>query len=280
MFDKILNKKFSLLPWITYLEDGPVFEAFKALKGEKEIFETYIPVKLGNHLYYSSLYYLKSLRKEDLSKLVIVDEDGKILKDKEKAYKISLAVNLFVRITPPENLKYIVRNLEEIDKVKEYKSKADYFVPTAKLFLSKKDAETLEKSLESFYQHENTAKQLLARYVQGVEKIKNLKSIDYTEIIDLVDSYTKAGFERVRAKENIMKFIELIRDSKKALPHQEDNYLDTEAGAYYMIDRLEAYVVRDVKLLEIKYENIRQYYSKNVAEDEAKALLDFFNKNI
>jgi len=280
VFDKIINKKFSLLPWIIYLEDGPVFEAFTALKGEKEIFETYIPVKLGNHLYYSSLYYLKTLRKEELSKLVIVDEDGKILKDKEKAYKICLAVNLFIRITPSENLKYIVRNLEEIDKVKDYKSKADYFVPTIKLFLSKRDAETLEKSLESFYQHENTAKQLLAHYVQEVERIKTLKSINYTEIIDLVDAYMKAGFERVRAKENIKKFIELARDSKKSLPHQEDNYLDTEAGAYYMIDRLEAYVVRDIKLLEIRYDSIRQYYSKNVAEDESKALLDFFNKNI
>ena len=148
------------------------------------------------------------------------------------------------------------------------------------MFLSKRDAETLEKSLESFYQHENTAKQLLAHYVQEVERIKTLKSINYTEIIDLVDAYMKAGFERVRAKENIKKFIELARDSKKSLPHQEDNYLDTEAGAYYMIDRLEAYVVRDIKLLEIRYDSIRQYYSKNVAEDESKALLDFFNKNI
>ena len=280
MFDKILNKKFSVFPWIEYLEDGPVLETFNKLKDKKEIFETYIPVKLGNHLYYSSLYYLKTLRKEELSKLVIVDEEGKILNDKEKAYKICLAVNLFIRVTPSENIKYILNNLEELEAVKKYKSKADYFVPTAKLFLSKKDGETLEKSLESFYQHENTAKQLLARYVQGIENIKNLKAIDYTEITDLVDSYTKAGFERVKAKDNLMKFIELMRGAKKVLPQQEDKYLETAAGAFYMIDRIEAYVIKDVKLLEVRYEHIRQYYSKNVAEDESKALLDFLNKNI
>lgn len=263
-----------------YLEDGPVLETFNKLKDNKEIFETYIPVKLGNHLYYSSLYYLKSLRKEDLSKLVIVDEDGKILKDKEKAYKICLAVNLFIRITPSENIKYIIRNLEEIEAVKKYKSKAEYFVPTGKLFLSKKDGETLENSLKDFYQHENTAKQLLANYVQGVENLKTLKSIDYAEITDLVDSYTKAGFERVKAKDNILKFIELIRECKKLLPQKEDQYLETDAGAYYMIDRLEAYVIKDVKILEYRYESIRQYYSKNVAEDESKALMEFLNKDI
>ena len=173
-----------------------------------------------------------------------------------------------------------MRNLDELEAVKKYKSKADYFVPTAKLFLSKKEGETLENSLKNFYQHENTAKQLLAHYVQGIENIKTLKSIDFVEITDLVDSYTKAGFERVKAKENITKFIELIRECKKALPQKEDQYLETDAGAYYMIDRLEAYVIKDIKLLEIRYEGIRQYYSKNVAEDESKALMDYFNKNI
>ena len=263
-----------------YLEDGPVLDAFNKLKDKKEIFETYIPVKLGNHLYYSTLYYLKTIRKEELSKLVIVDEEGKILNDKEKAYKICLAVNLFIRVTPSENIKYIMNNLEELEVVKKYKSKADYFIPTAKLFLSKKDGETLEKSLEGFYQHENTAKQLLAHYVQGIENIKTLKSVEYKEITDLVDSYTKAGFERVKAKDNILKFIELMREAKKVLPQKEDQYLETEAGAYYMIDRIESYVIKDVKLLEVRYEHIRQYYSKNVAEDESKALLDFLNKNI
>lgn len=280
MLKKLLDKKIPLYPWIANLEQGPILEAFTKLKGEKEIFETYIPVKLGNHLYYSTLYHLRTLRKQEMSKLVIVDENGKLLTDKEKAYKICLAINLFIRIIPAENVKYIVRNLEDIELAKKYKAKADYYLPTAKLFLSKKDAEILEKSLESFYQHENTAKQLLARYVQDIERIRNEKTIDYKEINDMVDSYVKAGFERVKAKEDITKFIELMRDCKKALREKEDLYLETKAGAFYMIDRLETYVIKDVKILEIKYQNIRQYYSKNMAEDESKELMTIFNKNI
>lgn len=280
MLDKLFNKKISLYPWIVTLEQGPVLETFNKLKGEKEIFETYIPVKLGNHLYYSSLYYLRTLRKNEISKLVIVDENGKILNDKEKAFKICLAVNLFIRIIPTENVKYIVRNLEEIEQSKKYKSKADYFIPTAKLFLSKKDGEVLQNSLESYYQHENTAKQLLAKYVQDIERIKAEKNIDYKEINDMVDSYVKAGFERVKAKEDITKFIELMRVCKKVLPDKEDQYLDTKAGAFYMIDRIEEYIIKDVKILELKYQNIRQYYSKNIAEDESKELMNYFNKNI
>ncbi len=280
MLDKLFNKKVSLYPWITTLEQGPALETFNKFKGEKEIFETYIPVKLGNHLYYSSLYYLRTLRKNEISKLVIVDENGKTLNDKEKAFKICLAVNLFIRIIPTENVKYIVRNLEEIEQSKKYKSKADYFIPTAKLFLSKKDGEVLEKSLESYYQHENTAKQLLAKYVQDIERIKAEKTIDYKEVNDMVDSYVKAGFERVKAKEDITKFIELMRVCKKVLPDKEDQYLETKAGAFYMIDRIEEYIIKDVKILELKYQNIRQYYSKNIAEDESKELMNYFNKNI
>lgn len=280
MLNKLLSKKVPVYPWITTLEEGPVLDAFNKVKTDKEIFETYIPVKIGNHLYYSALYYLRTLRKQEMSKLVIVDENGKILTDKEKAFKVCLAINLFIRIIPADNVKYIVRNLEEIDAAKKYKSKAEYYVPTAKLFLSKKEGETLEKSLESFYQHENTAKQLLARYVQDIERIRNEKSIDYKEINDMVDSYVKAGFERVKAKEDIMKFIELMRDVKKILPEKEDQYLDTKAGSFYMIDRIETYIIKDVKILELKYKNIRQYYSKNMAEDESKELLNIFNKNL
>ena len=96
----------------------------------------------------------------------------------------------------------------------------------------------------------------------------------------MVDSYVKAGFERVKAKEDITKFIELMRECKKALREKEDLYLDTKAGAFYMIDRIESYIIKDVKIIEIKYQNIRPYYSKNMAEDESKELMNIFNKNI
>jgi hypothetical protein len=56
--------------------------------------------------------------------------------------------------------------------------------------------------------------------------------------------------------------------------------LDTEAGAYYMIDRIEVYIRKEIKYLEIRYSPLRQYYSKNIAEDEVKILMGYFNKNI
>ncbi|KYC52363.1 MAG: hypothetical protein AMQ74_00750 [Candidatus Methanofastidiosum methylothiophilum] len=278
---KILTKKkIMLAPWLAQIEDGPILDSFNSVKAEKEVFEVYKPVKLGNHLYYSALYYLKKLTKQELSKLVIVDEKGNILKDKEKAYKVSLALNIFTRSIPSENIKFIMRNIEEIDDVKRFKSKADYYIPTAKLFLSKKDAETLEKSFSDFYQHEHKARVLLANFVDGLKSIGQCDYIDYKFLTDIFDDYIKAGFERVKSKESIMKYIELMKDVKKSFRHREDEFLDTEAGSYYMLDRIEVYIRKEIKYLELKYEPIRQYLSRNIAEDEVKILMDYFNKNI
>jgi len=277
---QILKKKVLTLPWTVKLEKGPILDTLNTLKQDKEILETYKPVKLGNHIYYSSLYYSKTLLKEQLSKLVIVDDNGNILKDKEKAYKISLALNIFTRSIPSENIKYIMNNINEIDDIKRFKSKADYYIPTAKLFLSKKDAEILEKSFSDFYQHENNAKLLLANFVDGLNSIKQSEYIDYKILIDLFDDYIQAGFERVKSKDNIMKYVELMKDVKKSFRYREDDHLDTEAGAYFMIDRIEVYIRKEIKYLELKYQPLRPYYSRNIAEEETKTLMEYFNKNI
>jgi hypothetical protein len=278
---KLLSKKKVLsVPWLAKLDNGPIVDSFNNLKTDKEVFEVYKPVKLGSHLYYSALYYSKKLTKQELSKLVIVDEKGKLLKDKEKAYNVSLALNIFTRSIPSENIKFIMRNIEEIDDVKKFKSKADYYIPTAKLFLSKKDAEILEKSFSDFYQHEHKARLLLANFVDGLNSINQSEFIDYKVLTDLFDNYIKAGFERVKSKENILKYIELMKEVKKSFRHREDEFLDTEAGAYYMIDRIEVYIRKEIKYLEIRYSPLRQYYSKNIAEDEVKILMGYFNKNI
>ncbi|MCC7573542.1 MAG: hypothetical protein KO464_09185 [Candidatus Methanofastidiosum sp.] len=277
MLNKFFNKKIIAFPGIVKLEEGPVLDVFNSLKNEKEKFETYIPVKLGSHLYYSGLYFTSRFKNPEMSKLVIVDEKGNILKDKEKAYKICLAVNLFMKSVTIENIKYIMKDIEALDGVKKHKSKADYYVPTGKLFLSKKDAEILEKSLENFSKHENTAKQLLTHYVDGLNRSRNLDFIDYKEFMDLIDSYINAGFERVKAKENLMKFSELIKLAKKTLKDKEDEFLDTEAGSFHMLDRFEAYARKDPVLLEHMYKNVREYFTKRMAEDEAKDLMTLFN---
>lgn len=267
-------------PWLAELEKGPILDSFNSLKKDKEVFEAYKPVKLGKHLYYSSLYYSKKLTKQELSKLVILDETGTILKDKEKAYKVSLALNIFTRSIPSENVKFIMRNIEEIDDVKRFKSKADYYIPTAKLFLSKKDAEILEKSFSEYTQHEHKARLLLANFVDGLNSIGQSEFIDYKVLIDLYDDYIKAGFERVKSKENILKYVELMREVKKSFRNREDEFLDTEAGSYFMIDRIEVYIRKEINYLELRYTPLRQYYSRNIAEDETKMIMEYFNKNI
>ncbi len=236
-----------------------------------------MPVKLGSHFYYSGLYFTSRFKNPEMSKLIIVDEKGNILKDKEKAYKVSLAVNLFMKSVTIENIKYIMKDIEALDGVKKHKSKADYHVPTGKLFLSKKDAEILEKSLENFSKHENTAKQLLTHYVDGLNRYRGLDFIDYKDFMDLIDSYINAGFERVKAKENLMKFAELIKLAKKTLKDKEDEFLDTEAGSFHMLDRFEAYARKDPVLLEHMYKNVREYFTKRMAEDETKDLMNLFN---
>lgn len=278
---KILSKKKVMpVPWLAELEKGPILDSFNILKKDKEVFEAYKPVKLGKHLYYSSLYYFKKLTKQELSKLVILDETGTILKDKEKAYKVSLALNIFTRSIPSENVKFIMRNIEEIDDVKRFKSKADYYIPTAKLFLSKKDAEILEKSFSEYTQHEQKARLLLANFIDGLNSISQSEFIDYKVLIDLFDDYVKAGFERVKSKENIMKYVELMREVKKSFRNREDEFLDTEAGSYFMIDRIEVYIRKEINYLELRYTPLRQYYSRNIAEDETKMIMEYFNKNI
>jgi hypothetical protein len=278
---KILSKKKVMpAPWLAELEKGPILDSFNSLKKDKEVFEAYKPVKLGKHLYYSSLYYLKKLTKQELSKLVILDETGTILRDKEKAYKVSLALNIFTRSIPSENVKFIMRNIEEIDDVKRFKSKADYYIPTAKLFLSKKDAEILEKSFSEYTQHEHKARLLLANFIDGLNSISQSEFIDYKVLIDLFDDYIKAGFERVKSKENILKYVELMREVKKSFRNREDEFLDTEAGSYFMIDRIEVYIRKEINYLELRYTPLRQYYSRNIAEDETKMIMEYFNKNI
>lgn len=234
---------------------------------------------MGNHIYYSALYYTKKLINQELSKLIIVDEKGNILKDKEKAYKISLALNIFTRSIPQENIKYIMRNIEEIDDVKRFKSKADYYIPTAKLFLSKSEAEMLENSFSNFYQHEHKARLLLANFVDGLNSISQSEFIDQKKLMNIFDDYIKAGFERVKSKENIMKYVELMKQVKKSFRYREDEFLNTEAGAYYMLDRIEVYIRKEIKYLELKYEPMRQYYSRDMSEDETKALMEYLNKN-
>ncbi len=280
MFNNFFNKKLVAFPGIIKLKEGPVFDAFNNLKNEKEKIETYIPVKIGSHLYYKGLYFTSKFKNPEMSKLIIVDEKGNILKDKEKAYKVCLAVNLFMKTIPIENAKYIIKDIEALEGVKKHKSKADYYVPTGKLFLSKKDAETLERSIEEFAKHENTAKQLLMQYVDGLNRVRGQDFIDYKDFMGLIDSYINAGFERVKAKENILKFAELIKLAKKTLKDKEDDFLDTEAGSFHMLDRFEAYARKDPVLLEHMYKNIREYYSKKMAEDESKELMTLFNKGL
>lgn len=280
MLKKLFSRKLDVFPWIAKLEEGPVLKALNDLKGEKENFDPYIPVRLGPHLYYSALYYIKKIKNPEMSKLVIVNEKGTILKDKAKAYKVCLAVNLFIKVATIENIQYIGKNIEELDEIKKIKSKAAYHVPTAKLFLSKKDAETLEKSLNEYYKNENTAKQLLMNYIEGLNRIRTLDSIDYKDFMELVDSYIDAGLRRVKAKENILKFSELMILAKKTVPEKEDEYLETKEGAYYMLDRLDSYVRKDVALLQHAYKNIREFYAKKISEDEVKSMLEFFNKNV
>lgn len=275
----IAKKKVAPVPWLVKLEEGPILDSFNSVKKDNEVYELYKPVKLGSHLYYSALYYAKKLTKQQLSKLVIVDEKGNILKDKEKAYKISMALNLFTRSIPSENIKFIMRNIEEIDDVKRFKSKAEYYIPTGKLFLSKKEAETLEKSFSNFCQHENKARLLLAKFVDGLNSMKESDFIDYNTITDIFDDYIKAGFERVKSKENILKYVELMKQVKKSFRTHEDDFLDTEAGSYFMIDRIEVYIRKEIKYLELRYEPLRQYFSRNIAEDEVKTLMELFNKN-
>jgi len=278
---KFLSKKKILsVPWLAKVEEGPVLDSFNKVKSDNEVFEVYKPVKMGNHIYYSALYYTKKLINQELSKLIIVDEKGNILKDKEKAYKISLALNIFTRSTPSENIKYIMRNIEEIDDVKRFKSKADYYIPTAKLFLSKKEAELLENSFSNFYKHEHKARLLLANFVDELNSINQSEYIDQKKLMGIFDDYIKAGFERVKSKENIMKYIELMKQVKKSFRHREDEFLNTEAGSYFMLDRIEVYIRKEIKYLELKYEPLRQYYSRDMSEDETKALMGYFNKNI
>ncbi len=278
---KFLSKKKILsVPWLAKVEEGPVLDSFNKVKSDNEVFEVYKPVKMGNHIYYSALYYTKKLINQELSKLIIVDEKGNILKDKEKAYKISLALNIFTRSTPSENIKYIMRNIEEIDDVKRFKSKADYYIPTAKLFLSKKEAEVLENSFSNFYKHEHKARLLLANFVDELNSINQSEYIDQKKLMGIFDDYIKAGFERVKSKENIMKYIELMKQVKKSFRHREDEFLNTEAGSYFMLDRIEVYIRKEIKYLELKYEPLRQYYSRDMSEDETKALMGYFNKNI
>jgi len=173
-----------------------------------------------------------------------------------------------------------MRNIEEIEDVKRFKSKADYYIPTAKLFLSKKEGETLEKSFSNFYQYEHNARMLLAKFVDGLNSMKDSDSVDYKTLTDIFDDYIKAGFERVKSKENILKYVELMKQVKKTFRNHEDEFLDTEAGSYFMLDRIEVYIRKEVKYLELKYEPIRQYLSRNIAEDEVKSLMDYFNKGI
>jgi len=278
---KFLSKKKILsVPWLAKVEEGPVLDSFNKVKSDNEVFEVYKPVKMGNHIYYSALYYTKKLINQELSKLIIVDEKGNILKDKEKAYKISLALNIFTRSTPSENIKYIMRNIEEIDDVKRFKSKADYYIPTAKLFLSKKEAELLENSFSNFYKHEHKARLLLANFVDELNSINQSEYIDQKKLMGIFDDYIKAGFERVKSKENIMKYVELMKQVKKSFRHREDEFLNTEAGSYFMLDRIEVYIRKEIKYLELKYEPLRQYYSRDMSEDETKALMGYFNKNI
>lgn len=278
---KFLSKKKILsVPWLAKVEEGPVLDSFNKVKSDNEVFEVYKPVKMGNHIYYSALYYTKKLINQELSKLIIVDEKGNILKDKEKAYKISLALNIFTRSTPSENIKYIMRNIEEIDDVKRFKSKADYYIPTAKLFLSKKEAELLENSFSNFYKHEHKARLLLANFVDELNSINQSEYIDQKKLMSIFDDYIKAGFERVKSKENIMKYVELMKQVKKSFRHREDEFLNTEAGSYFMLDRIEVYIRKEIKYLELKYEPLRQYYSRDMSEDETKALMGYFNKNI
>ena len=278
---KFLSKKKILsVPWLAKVEEGPDLDSFNKVKSDNEVFEVYKPVKMGNHIYYSALYYTKKLINQELSKLIIVDEKGNILKDIEKAYKISLALNIFTRSTPSENIKYIMRNIEEIDDVKRFKSKADYYIPTAKLFLSKKEAEVLENSFSNFYKHEHKARLLLANFVDELNSINQSEYIDQKKLMGIFDDYIKAGFERVKSKENIMKYIELMKQVKKSFRHREDEFLNTEAGSYFMLDRIEVYIRKEIKYLELKYEPLRQYYSRDMSEDETKALMGYFNKNI
>ncbi|HOM95584.1 MAG TPA: hypothetical protein PLK39_01905 [Methanofastidiosum sp.] len=277
---KFLSKKKILsVPWLAEIDEGPILDAFNKVKNDNEVFEIYKPVKMGNHIYYSALYYTKKLINQELSKLIIVDEKGNILKDKEKAYKISLALNIFTRSIPQENIKYIMRNIEEIDDVKRFKSKADYYIPTAKLFLSKSEAEMLENSFSNFYQHEHKARLLLANFVDGLNSISQSEFIDQKKLMNIFDDYIKAGFERVKSKENIMKYVELMKQVKKSFRYREDEFLNTEAGAYYMLDRIEVYIRKEIKYLELKYEPMRQYYSRDMSEDETKALMEYLNKN-
>lgn len=276
----ISKKKVMPAPWLAQLEEGPIIDSFNNFKNDKEVFEPYKPVKLGNHLYYSALYYSRKLAKQELSKLVIVDEKGNLLKDKEKAYNVSFALNIFTRSIPPENIKFIMRTIEEIDDVKRFKSKADYYIPTAKLFLSKKEGETLEKSFSDFYKHEHNARLLLAKYVDGLNSMRESDFIDYKMLTNIFDDYIKAGFERVKSKENILKYVELMKQVKKSFRGREDEFLDTEAGSYYMLDRFEVYVRKEIRYLELRYEPLRQYLSRNIAEDEVKLLMEYFNKNI
>ena len=110
--------------------------------------------------------------------------------------------------------------------------------------------------------------------------MKESEFIDYDVITDLFDGYIKAGFERVKSKENILKYVELMKDVKKSFRHREDDFLDTEAGSYFMIDRIEVYIRKEIKYLELKYQPLRQYFARNIAEDETKTIMEYFNKNI
>lgn len=46
-----------------------------------------------------------------------------------------------------------------------------------------------------------------------------------------------------------------------------------------MLDRIEVYIRKEIKYLELKYEPMRQYYSRDMSEDETKALMEYLNKN-
>ena len=121
---------------------------------------------------------------------------------------------------------------------------------------------------------------LLANFVDGLNSIKQSEFIDYKFLTDIFDNYIKAGFERVKSKENILKYVELMKDVKKSFRHREDEFLDTEAGSYFMIDRIEVYIRKEINYLDLRYQPLRQYLSKNIAEDEVKTLMEYFNKNI
>lgn len=137
----------------------------------------------------------------------------------------------------------------------------------------------LEKSFSNFYQHEHKARLLLANFVDGLNSISQSEFIDQKKLMNIFDDYIKAGFERVKSKENIMKYVELMKQVKKSFRYREDEFLNTEAGAYYMLDRIEVYIRKEIKYLELKYEPMRQYYSRDMSEDETKALMEYLNKN-